>query len=140
MHVLVLFHKRGIIATRVFMTKNEWKEGKKQGMDKLMTTLTDQQDSTAAMLVSSCKKQERHTPINLSVSSGQGGLQISIEVGIEKGKTMDIRKSNSALLEMALADFFHCENPDRAAESNCFCKILDGAKMVGSGFTIPSRK
>ncbi len=42
------------------------------------------------MLASSCKKQERPISINLSVSSGQGGLQMSIEVGIEKGKTMDI--------------------------------------------------
>ncbi len=93
------------------------------------------------MLASSCKKQERPTPIDLSVSSGWGGLQMSIEVGIEKGKTMDIQKSNSALLEMAIADFFHCENlPDRAVESNRFRKILDVAKVVGSGFTVPSRK
>ncbi len=47
---------------------------------------------------------------------------------------MDIRKSISALLEMAIADFFYCENlPDSAVESNHFCKILDG-------FSIPSRK
>ncbi len=44
---------------------------------------------------------------------------------------MEIWKSNSGLLEMALADFFHCENlPDRAVESNCFCKMLDVAKLV----------
>ncbi len=93
------------------------------------------------MLVSSHNKQERPTLINLSVTSGWGGLQMSIEVGIEKGKTMDIRKSKSVLLEMAIMDFFHCENlPDRAVESNCFCQILDVAKVVGSGFTIPSRK
>ncbi len=54
---------------------------------------------------------------------------------------MDIQKSNSALLEMAIADFFHCEIlPDRAVESNRFRKILDVAKVVGSGFTILSRK
>ncbi len=47
--------------------------------------------------------------------------------------------SNSALLEMAVADFFHCKNlPDRVVESNRFFKILDIAKTVGSGFTIPS--
>ncbi len=115
--------------------------GEKQGTDKLMTALTNWQEAAAAMLASSCKKQERPISINLSVSSGQGGLQMSIEVGIEKGKTMDIWKSNSALLEMAIVDFFHCENlPDRAAEANCSHKILDVAKVVGSGFTIPSRK
>ncbi len=56
---------------------------------------------------------------------------MSIEVGIEKGKTMDIRKSNSAILEMAIADFFRCENlPDRAVASNHFRKILDVVKVV----------
>ncbi len=110
-------------------------------MDMLMTALTDRQDADAAILASSRKKQERPTPINLSLTSCQGGLQMSIEVGIEKGKTMDVGKSNNALLEMAIADFFHCENlPDRDVESNCFHKILDFAKVVGSGFTIPSRK
>ncbi len=93
------------------------------------------------MLASSCEKQERPTPIDLSVSSGWGGMQMSIEVGIEKGKPMDIQKSNSALLELAVVDFFHCENlPDRAVESNRFRKILDVVKEVGSGFTIASRK
>ena len=115
--------------------------GEKQGTDELMTALTNQQDAAAATFASSCKKRERPTPINLSVSSGRGSLQMSIEVGIEKEKTMDIRKSNSVLLEMTIADFFHCENlPDRAVESNCICKILNVAKVVGSGFTIPSRK
>ncbi len=53
---------------------------------------------------------------------------------------MDIRKSNSAYFEMAISDFFHCENlPHRAVESNRFCKIMDVAKVVGSGFTIPRR-
>ncbi len=41
------------------------------------------------MLASSHKKQERPTPIDLSVSSSWDGLQMSIEVGIEKGKKMD---------------------------------------------------
>ncbi len=31
---------------------------------------------------------------------------MTIDVGTEKGKTMDIRKSNGALLEMAIADIF----------------------------------
>ncbi len=45
---------------------------------------------------------------------------------------MDIQKSNSALLKMAIVDFFNCENlPYRAVESNCFCKILDVVKVFG---------
>ncbi len=66
---------------------------------------------------------------------------MSIDVGVEKGETKDIWKSNIALLEMAIGDFFHCEKLlDRAIESNCFCKILDVAKVVGSGITIPRIK
>ncbi len=61
------------------------------------------------MLANSCKKQERPTPINLSVSSSQGDLQMSIDFGIEMEKTMDIRKSYSVLFEMAIVDSFDCE-------------------------------
>ncbi len=57
---------------------------KKQGMDELMAALTNQKDSAAATLTSSHMKQERPTPIGVSVFSGQGGLQMSIEVGIEQ--------------------------------------------------------
>ncbi len=54
---------------------------------------------------------------------------------------MDIRKSKSSLLDMAIVDFFHYENlPDRSVETNRFRKILDVVKVVGSGFTIPNRK
>ncbi len=114
--------------------KSEKKDRKERGMDKLMTCLTNEHDASAAMLTNSCKKQERPIPINLSVSSGQSGLQMTINVGIEKGKTMNNRKFNSLLMEMAIMDFFHCENsPDRAVESNHFCKILDVVKVVSSG-------
>ncbi len=120
--------------------KGEKKE-KKRGTDKLITSMTDQQDAAAAMLTNSCKKQERPIHIDLSVSSGWGGLKMASDVGIEKRKTMDIRKSNSALLEMTIADIFHCKHlPDRAVESKCFRKILDVVKVVGSGLTIPSKK
>ncbi len=103
--------------------------------------MTNQQDAAAAMFAGSCKKQKRPTPTDLSVSSGWGGLQMSIDVGIEKGKTMDVQKCNSALLGTAIMDFFHCQNlPDRAVEFNHFRKILDVAKVVCSKFTVPSRK
>ncbi len=89
-HALVLFQRRDVNNTRIIMTKKVNGRREKRGMDKLMIALTKRQDAAAAMLSSSHKKQERPTPINLSVTSGQGGLQMSIEVGIEKGKTMDI--------------------------------------------------
>ncbi len=54
---------------------------------------------------------------------------MSIDVVLEKGKTMDIPKSNRALLEMAIADSFHCENlPDMTVESKHFYKMFTAKK------------
>ncbi len=49
-------------------------------MDELMTALINSHDAAAAVFTNSCKNQERLIPINLSVSSGQGGLQMSIDI------------------------------------------------------------
>ncbi len=71
-----------------------------------MTALTNQHDAAAEMLTNNCKKlDERTISVNLSMFSSQSGLQMSIEVGIEKGKTMYIQKSNNGLLEIIIADF-----------------------------------
>jgi len=47
-------------------------------------------------------------------------------------QNMDIRKSHNVIVEMAIADFFHCENiPDAVAEPSRFkrlvkvCRLLD---------------
>ncbi len=53
----------------------------------------------------------------------------------------DIRRSNDAQLEMAIADFFHCENiPDIAVESTRFKYMLKQAWLVGGEFWPPMRK
>ncbi len=58
-------------------------------------------------------------PVNSSASIGGG--QMTINVGMECASQLDIRKSKNAAMEMAIADFFHCENiPNQAAESSCF--------------------
>ena len=55
--------------------------------------------------------------------------------------TVDIRKSNNASVEMAIADFFHCETiADSVVESPRFAQLLKLARTVGSNFKIPSRK
>ncbi len=44
---------------------------------------------------------------------------MTIDVGMERRSQLDIRKSNNAAMEMAITNFFHCENiPDWAAESS----------------------
>ncbi len=64
------------------------KDRKTQVIDEFMTTLTNWHDTAAAMLTNHWKKWWRPTPIDLSVASNQGGLQMTISVGIENGLTV----------------------------------------------------
>ena len=66
---------------------------------------------------------------------------MSIQAGMEHVCQTDIQHSNNSILEMAIVDFFHCENiPDHVVESTWFKQLLDKARYVGSDFKIPSRK
>jgi hypothetical protein len=54
---------------------------------------------------------------------------------------LDIRKSNNATVEMAIADFFHCENiPDAVVESQRFQRLIKVCRLVGEDFVVPHRK
>ena len=67
--------------------------------------------------------------------------QMPIQVGMEKTTHFNIQRSNDANLEMAIVDFFHCENvPNRVVESTQFKQMLNQARLVGKGFRFPSRK
>ncbi len=53
----------------------------------------------------------------------------------------DISRRNDALLEMAIANFFHCENiADRVVELTRFKYVLKQAGLVGGEFWTPTRK
>jgi len=53
----------------------------------------------------------------------------------------DIRKSNNATLEMAIADFFHSENiADAVVESPRFARLVRLCRLVGDDFVIPNRR
>jgi hypothetical protein len=53
----------------------------------------------------------------------------------------DIRKSHNAIVEMAIADFFHCENIlDAVAESSRFKRLVKVCRHVGDDFVVPNRK
>ncbi len=74
-------------------------------------------------------------------SSKRTSRQMTIQTGVEQTNQSDIRHTNNAILEMAIADFFHCKNiPDRVVESTRFKQLLEKAKYVGSDFKIPHRK
>ncbi len=76
-----------------------------------------------------------------ALASSKKAYQMSIRAGMECVCQTDIQHSNNSILEMAIADFFHCENiPDRVVESVRFKQLLEKARYVGSDFKIPSRK
>jgi hypothetical protein len=54
---------------------------------------------------------------------------------------MDIRKSHNAIVEMAIADFFNCENiPDAVVESPRFKRLVKLCRHVGDDFVVTNRK
>jgi hypothetical protein len=54
---------------------------------------------------------------------------------------MDICKSHNAMDEMAIADFFHCENiPDAVVELPRFIRLVKVCCLVGDDFVVPNRK
>ncbi len=82
-----------------------------------MTALTKQHREATQKL--QAKYDSDPKPVNSSASIG--GEQMTIDVGMERASQLDIRKSNNAAMDMAIADLFHCENvPDQAAESSRF--------------------
>ena len=60
--------------------------------------------------------------------------------GAQVGRHRDIRVCNDHLLEIAIADFFHCDNiSDVAVESPRFLKVLKFARMTSNSFKVPNR-
>jgi len=53
---------------------------------------------------------------------------------------LDIRRSNDAMMvEMAIADFFHCENiPDAVVESPRFKRLISVCRLLGDKFVPPN--
>ncbi len=51
---------------------------------------------------------------------------------------MDIQKSNNATVEMAIADFFHCENVSNSVvESPRFIQLVRMCRLAGEDFVVP---
>ena len=67
--------------------------------------------------------------------------QPSITASMQNVELSDIRGNHNSQLQMAIADFFHCENiPDGAVESGRFATMLNKARLVGNDFKIPNRR
>ena len=67
--------------------------------------------------------------------------QSSIETAVNRLVQTDINAVNNTSLEMAIADFFHCEAvPDRAADSTRFRLVIKLAMLASPDFAVPGRK
>jgi hypothetical protein len=56
-------------------------------------------------------------------------------------QNMDIHKSHNAIVEMAIAAFFHCENiPDAVVELPRFKRLVKVCHLVGEDFVVPNCK
>jgi hypothetical protein len=54
---------------------------------------------------------------------------------------MDICKFHNAIVKMAIADFFHCENiPDTVVESPRFKRLVKACRLVVEDFVVPNHK
>ncbi len=62
--------------------------------------------------------------------------QSSISTSIQN---MDISKSHNAIVEMAIADFYHCENiPDAVVKLPRFKRLVQVCHLVGEDFVVPN--
>ena len=78
-------------------------------------------------------QSKRKSPFSLP------SMQPSISASIQNMR--DIRRSNNATLEMAIADFFHSENiADSVVESPRFARLVRLCRLVGDDFVIPNRR
>ncbi|KAL3769143.1 hypothetical protein ACHAWU_001211 [Discostella pseudostelligera] len=111
------------------------KSGWKYSMDDIM----EKQESAAQQLLT--KKHGGRVSISSATSISKSGLsrQPSIAAALENAS--DIREANNAVLQMAIADLFHCENiPDSVVNSKRFRLVIQLARTVGKGFTYPNRQ
>lgn len=70
-----------------------------------------------------------------------GGLQQDIATAMENISAGDLRVANTAQLDMAIANFWHCDNiPDAAVESPRFKYLLKCARLVSKEYKPPHRK
>ncbi len=87
---------------------------------------------TSNSSISFYKKGGSRTSTPFALSS-QSFISASIQ-------NMDIRKSHNAIVEMAIADFFHCENIlDAVVESPRFKRLVKVCRLVREDFVVPNR-
>ena len=131
-------------------------DSKRKADERISDSVTEQQEAAVKSLLETRKQpwvsgfvRKSPPPHSLSssnVASASGGAARSSSStslqGQRSAKTMfqsDIRKSNDATVEMAIADFFHCENiPDAVVESPRFKRLISVCRLLGDNFVPPN--
>ena len=96
--------------------------------------------------VSGLRKSSHSFSTSLVASASGGSARSSSSTSLLQGQRsvatmhqLDIRRSNDALVEMAIADFFHCENiPDAEVESPRFKRLISVCRLLGDKFVPPN--
>ena len=109
--------------------------------------MTEQQEAAVQNLLDTRKqpwvsvvRKSPHSFSSSHVASASGGAARSSSsaslTGQRSVSTMlqsDIRRSNDAMVEMAIADFFHCENiPNAVVESPRFKRLISVCRLLSS--------
>ena len=91
------------------------------------------------------KSPHRFSSSHVASASGGAGRSSSSTSSLHGQRSvstmhqLDIQRSNDAKVEMAIADFFHCENiPDAVVESSQFKQLISVFRLLGDKFVPPN--
>ncbi len=133
-------------------------DSKKRSSNCIYESVASQQESLVGNLLKKCGvvvSGSALSPVPESpFSSALAGMSTSISVrggkqnsfAFSSQRTMstmslDIRKSNNATVEMAIASFFNCKNiPDAVVKLPRFIRLVRVCRLVGEDFFVPNQK
>jgi hypothetical protein len=135
-----------------------WIDSKKHSSNHMYESVALQQESAVGNLLKKpgvVVSGSVLSPLSESpLSSASAGMSTSISVrggkqnsfAFSSQRTMspmnlDIQKSNNATVEIAIANFFHCENiPDAVVELPRFIWLVRMCRLVGEDSFVPNQK
>jgi hypothetical protein len=135
-----------------------WIKSKKRSNQSIDESVASQQESAVGNLLKkwggvvvsgSALTTSSVSPFSSSVArtstiSTRGSHSMPFALSLQRAMStmnLDIRKSNNATVEMAIADFFHCKNiPDAIVELPRFVQLVHVCHLVGDDFVVPHRK
>ncbi len=76
-----------------------------------------------------------------SSASAEMSTSISVRGGKQNSFAFSSQRTMSTMNEMAIADFFHCENiPDAVVKLPRFIRLVRMCRLVGEDFIVPNQK